>query len=111
MYGNICYLVAFKGGDGKSYRSWIYKDCRNFKNWKPVLDKGEGTIVGNLVIKNKKDRLIDADSLVVTLNSLDEKATNHLPREMKDVFDRKKDPKAIKALDQVKNNLKKKGVI
>lgn len=59
-WGGLCYLVCFKGNDGKAYRSYIYTKLRNYKNWKNLLKEGT-KLEGLNVIKNN---LVDADSPV-----------------------------------------------
>ena len=60
-YGGTCYLVTFSNANRNSYHTWLSPDNHNFKNWDLVLKSGEGTIVGNL--KVKEYNLINADSL------------------------------------------------
>ena len=67
-YGGICFLITFKEKvTGKSLRTWAYDNCGNFKNWKPIIDAGVGSEVGNLRIKG--GFLVDADSMVTILNN------------------------------------------
>lgn len=57
-YGDAFFYVFFKDQDGKSFRSCIYQNMRNFSKWKNVLKNG--MVLSNLVLKQKG--LIDADS-------------------------------------------------
>lgn len=59
-YGGDCYLVSFKDKAEKSYRSWVYTACNNFKRWIPILTAGEGTVVSDLAVIGKN--LVNADS-------------------------------------------------
>ncbi len=62
LYGGNCYLITFKSDEGKSYRTWIYENCGNYKRWAKIIELGVGTVVKGLVVKGK--RLIDGDSFV-----------------------------------------------
>lgn len=57
-YGKSFYYVFFKDENGKSFRSCIYVNMRNFEKWKRVLKSG--MVLDNLKLKQKG--LIDADS-------------------------------------------------
>ena len=57
-YGDTFYYVFFKDDQGKSLRSCIYQNMRNFIKWKNVLQSG--MVLSNLKLKRKG--LIDADS-------------------------------------------------
>ncbi len=59
--GYFCY-VFFKDKNGNNYKTCIYPQYRNYKNWK-------GLKVGDNLkgLKIKKDNLIDADSKVIKL--------------------------------------------
>jgi len=59
-HGGLCYLVCFKGDNGRAYRTYIYPKMRNYKNWKNLLKEGI-KLQGLNIIKNG---LIDADSPV-----------------------------------------------
>ena len=61
--GQIFY-VFFKGKD-RSYRTVLFDNMRNFKNWTEVLNKAErGYYITNLRMKLYKDKeIVDADSL------------------------------------------------
>lgn len=65
-FGGIFFYMFLKGEDGKSYRTCIYPNCRNFSRWKSIIEEYHRTesliVLKNLVIK--KGTLIDADSLV-----------------------------------------------
>ncbi|OHB10397.1 MAG: hypothetical protein A3H60_01340 [Candidatus Zambryskibacteria bacterium RIFCSPLOWO2_02_FULL_44_12b] len=59
-----CYRVVTLRifGDEKQAKVFLDPDCKNYKNWEQILQKGN--IVGGLVWKNKESRIIDADSPV-----------------------------------------------
>ena len=57
-YGDSFLYVFFKDENGKSFRSCIYKNMRNFQKWEKVLKPG--MVLDNLKLKIKG--LIDADS-------------------------------------------------
>tara|TARA_R110000751_G_scaffold82206_2_gene165494 strand:- start:272 stop:583 length:312 start_codon:yes stop_codon:yes gene_type:complete len=57
-YGQTFYYVFFKDENGKSFRSCIYVNMRNFEKWKSILKSG--MVLDNLRLKQKG--LIDADS-------------------------------------------------
>ena len=57
-YGDTFYYVFFKDKEGKSLRSCIYQNMRNFAKWKRILKPG--MVLDNLSLKQKG--LIDADS-------------------------------------------------
>lgn len=57
--GGYFVYVFFKGKDGKSYKTCLYPQYRNFTRWKGLKT---GDVLKNINIK--KDNLIDADSLV-----------------------------------------------
>ena len=57
-FGSYFWYAFFKGEDGKSYRSCLYPNCRNFSRWQNFIDK-ENIILDNLATKGN---LIDADS-------------------------------------------------
>ena len=59
-YGNDFYYLFFKGDDGKSYKTCIYSNMRNFEKWKKYIILPRGSIIGNLRVKEKN--LINADS-------------------------------------------------
>ena len=60
--GQIFY-VFFKGKD-RSYRTVLFDNMRNFKNWTEVINKAErGDYITNLRMKMYKGKeIIDADS-------------------------------------------------
>lgn len=57
-FGGSFYYLFFKGEDGKSYRTCLSPNYRNWKRWEGTLKVG--TVVGGLVVK--RPGLIDADS-------------------------------------------------
>tara|TARA_R100000278_G_C5475538_1_gene166296 strand:+ start:185 stop:484 length:300 start_codon:yes stop_codon:yes gene_type:complete len=57
-YGDTFFYVFFKDQDGKSLRSCIYQNMRNFAKWKNVLIPG--MVLSNISLKQKG--LVDADS-------------------------------------------------
>lgn len=57
-YGDTFFYVFFKDQNGKSFRSCIYENMRNFAKWKRILKPG--MVLDNLSLKSKG--LIDADS-------------------------------------------------
>lgn len=60
-YGGMVFFLTFKGEDGKSYRTWISPQNRNFRHWKSIVeDAPAGTLIDGLLVKTKN--LIDADS-------------------------------------------------
>lgn len=61
--GGIFYYAFFKDSDGKSYRSCLYPNFRNFKNWQTFIGK-ENVLLDNLTMKG---RLINADSQPVEI--------------------------------------------
>ena len=60
-HGGLCYLVCFKGDNGKAYRTYVSPKNRNYKNWNKIIRK-EGIILKGLRIL--RNNLIDADSPV-----------------------------------------------
>ena len=62
--GEDVYAVFLKSSEGKSYKCWIDPLNRNWKYWSQVIQRGKGTILDNLYVKNEKTKLIDADSEV-----------------------------------------------
>lgn len=46
----------------KQTKVYLDPDCRNYKNWEPLLT--EGNIITGLIWKNASEGLIDADSPV-----------------------------------------------
>lgn len=60
-HGGSYKMITFKNlSGGKSMRTFIFSECRNKARWKPVLEKGEGCIIENFIMK--KEGIIDADS-------------------------------------------------
>lgn len=61
MYGGNVHLLTFKCEDGKSRRSWVSAQNRNFKHWRKIIEEiPVGATIGNLTIKKN---LIDADGV------------------------------------------------
>jgi len=63
--GRICYAIFFKTEGGRSLRTWVSKEYRNFTRWQPVVcsfftNPKEIWLDG---LSLKGDRLVDADSL------------------------------------------------
>lgn len=61
--GDYYRIVTFKmiGGDTKTQpKVYISNDCRNLKNWTPLLQ--EGNVLGGLLWLDKTKATIDADS-------------------------------------------------
>jgi hypothetical protein len=63
QHGGQIFYVFFKGE--KSYRTVLFDNMRNFKNWTEVLNKAErGDYITNLKMKLYKGKeIVDADSL------------------------------------------------
>lgn len=66
-YGGKFYYIFFKGEkDGKSYRTCVFPQCRNFGKWRELINKFkkdddfDWIAVG---LKVKKGNLLDADIL------------------------------------------------
>lgn len=65
-FGGDFYYMFFKGEEGDTYKTALYPTYRNFKRWKPlVVENKLGACLDGLIVKNKKERLIDADSLFI----------------------------------------------
>ncbi len=62
--GEDVYAIFLKSFDGVSYKCWVDPHNRNWKYWSQVVQRGRGTILDNLYVKNEKTKLIDADSEV-----------------------------------------------
>ena len=75
-YGGLCYLILLRSQD-KTYKTWVYEKCHNFKNWKEIILLGKGTMIRNLKIK--KDNLLDADSVPVIVRKEEIKENIKLP--------------------------------
>ena len=76
--GYIFQRVRFKLEDGKWAKTDLCPTFRNYKNWKPLLDLGEGTEIKGLRVKGGvRVMTIDADS-DVSLYSPPEEIT-HTP--------------------------------
>ena len=65
-YEAAYYRIYFKRiPDGDWLQTDVVPIYRNFKNWKPVLEAGVGTVVSGLVLKSPNQKTkIDADSPV-----------------------------------------------
>ena len=63
QHGGKIFYIFFKGE--KSYRTVLFDNMRNFKNWTEVLNKAErGDYISNLKMKMYKGKeIVDADSL------------------------------------------------
>lgn len=63
IHGGVFHYAYFKGVDGKSYNSCIYRSCRNFANWESVMAKvvlkEEVWLTG---LNLRSDGKVDADS-------------------------------------------------
>lgn len=73
-YGGLCYLILLRS-DNKTYKTWVYEKCHNFKNWKEIILLGKGTVIRN--VKVLRDNLIDADSIPVIIRK--EEIKKNLP--------------------------------
>ena len=62
-HGGVWFHIYFKD-DMKSYRTALYKNMRNFKNWKDILENAQrGDLIHNLKFKTYKGKnIVDADS-------------------------------------------------
>ena len=62
-YGGYFYYIYFKSEEtGKSYKTCVAENYRNYKNWKSIIetfDRSKRTLIENVRINNN---LIDADS-------------------------------------------------
>lgn len=65
-----CYILCFKGEDGKSYRSWTDERLGNFSRWynailglKTSEKNGQELWLDGLVVRRGRPNEIDADSL------------------------------------------------
>ena len=63
-HGGQIFYVFFRGKEG-SYRTVLFDNMRNFKNWTNILNKAErGDYIANLRMKLYKGKeIVDADSL------------------------------------------------
>lgn len=64
-HGGEWFHIYFKNSHtGKSYRTTLYSNMRNFKNWRRVISKAfRGDVITNLQLKKYKNQMIvDADS-------------------------------------------------
>ena len=69
-FGGHFYHVFFKMESGKSARSCIYPNCRNYQRWASVISraiKGEAVTLSGLNIKSAD--LVDADSQFSVVNN------------------------------------------
>ena len=66
-HGGRVYHIFFKTENGKSLRTYVYKNCRNYNRWAGIiqryLEKQTEIWIKNFLILNEKKKLIDADSL------------------------------------------------
>jgi len=62
-HGGQIYYIFFKG-IGKSYRTVLFDNMRNFKNWNNILNNAKtGDYISNLEFKIYKGKeIVDADS-------------------------------------------------
>lgn len=62
-YGGSFFYLFLKGVDGKSYRTCLYPNCRNFSRWRRIIKMAENNkeiwLTG---LRERKKGLIDADS-------------------------------------------------
>ena len=62
-YGGYFYYIYFRNeDDGRSLKTCVAENYRNYKNWKSIIqtfDKSKKTVITNIRIKNG---LVDADS-------------------------------------------------
>ncbi|QDP54425.1 MAG: hypothetical protein GOVbin7581_7 [Prokaryotic dsDNA virus sp.] len=79
-YGGFFYYIFCKGEDGKSYRTCIGDNFRNFFKWKNILHHAEsGDELLNLQTKLfKGKKIIDADSSP-TLKKIEHNETDIFP--------------------------------
>ena len=63
-HGGKWFHIYFKD-ENKSYRTALFDNMRNFKNWQSVLDNAErGDFIDNLTMKIYKGKeIVDADSM------------------------------------------------
>jgi len=61
--GEDVYVLFLKSTEGRSYKCWVDPHNRNFRFWSQIIQRGNGTILRNLYVKNEKTKLIDADSM------------------------------------------------
>ena len=68
-HGGQIFYVFFKGQ--KSYRTVLFDNMRNFKNWTEVINKAEpGDYITNLKMKLYKGKeIVDADSSPILYTS------------------------------------------
>lgn len=62
-YGGIFYYAYFRDDQGKAYKSCLYKECKNYARWLPVIQhsiNGKKVVLDGLKLKDKN--LINADS-------------------------------------------------
>jgi predicted RNase H-related nuclease YkuK (DUF458 family) len=62
-YGGMFYYAYFRDDQGQSYKSCLYKECKNYSRWVPVIQhviNGKTVVLDGLKIKDKT--LINADS-------------------------------------------------
>lgn len=61
--GEDVYVLFMKSVEGRSYKCWVDPHNRNWRFWSQIIQRGRGTILDNLYVKNEKTRLVDADSM------------------------------------------------
>ena len=63
-HGGKWFHIYFKD-ENKSYRTALFDNMRNFKNWQQVVDNAErGDFIDNLTMKIYKGKeIVDADSM------------------------------------------------
>lgn len=72
-HGGQFYHAFFKGEDGKSFRSCLYLDCRNFARWQPVIrEVQQGREIWLKDLALTKGGLIDADSRFSRVSAVDD---------------------------------------
>lgn len=69
-HGGHWFHIYFTGEDGKSYRTALFENMRNFNNWKNVLEYAKrGDIISNLKTKLYNGKpIVDADSQPIIEN-------------------------------------------
>ena len=60
--GNLFTRVEFILDGGDWAKTDLVPGFANYARWKPVLKSGVGTVIKNLIYKNKEKSEIDADS-------------------------------------------------
>lgn len=65
-FGGDFYYVFLKDETGKSYRSCIYPNCRNYRNWDAPIRRaqdGHQVVLSGLNELRTKPGVVDADSM------------------------------------------------